>query len=692
MIGLLAVRNQLITKTELENGLRSIADTPEPEEALKQYFLANELISAKNIERLFRVAKALEIRKKEFKFGAIAVRKGIINQSLLTLALEEQEADIRNQKKPRLIGDMLVESGLMTPRQRDAILKMQKRVRSQPKPEVAPPEDAADENSTPEEPPVEEALPITCHILEETLVLQVDADRMAAHLTKTDTFTEDVSAREIKEALYDQGIISGIMVDEMIEGFIRSSGYRKKGFRVAKGVRPIHGQDGKIEYFFNTDYLKAGGMDGSGNIDFRQRGQVPHVEPGTLLAEKTPMVPFRQGKNIYGEIVETSVGRDVHLKFGKGAVLSEDGLKVLAGAKGYPKFSLAGVIFVHQTYTAPGDVDYETGHIDFEGNVRVVGGIKSGFKVHASDIEAKSLDGGIIQADGDLIIKGGIVEGTIHARGNVFARFIHKSEIVCMGNVVVAKEIVDTTIESSGFCAVEYGKIISSNISAKMGIQSKHVGTEMAVPCSLQVGLDIYARNELTKIRNMKNEAGVLLDELKEKQASLEEKKEVCQEKITQLAHIQDRSQLAIQDCKAELQQLIASRASAMEQDAMARKVQELESSAVGAEDGLEALFHKSDTLDGELHRMEKKIETQEQLLADLIQEKTNLAQWSRKYPGKAEVKVVGTIQPGTMIRGRHSAMAVDQLLRTSKIKEISGSADDNDAMGPQYRMVVTRY
>lgn len=83
-------------------------------------------------------------------------------------------------------------------------------------------------------------------------------------------------------------------------------------------------------------------MDDEGNIDFKQRGEIPLVEKGTVLAEKTPRVKERAGLNIHGEDVAMSPSKDTPMKFGKGAVLSEDGFKLLAGVRGYPKFSLGG--------------------------------------------------------------------------------------------------------------------------------------------------------------------------------------------------------------------------------------------------------------------------------------------------------------------------------------------------------------
>ncbi|MCG8616254.1 MAG: FapA family protein, partial [Desulfobacterales bacterium] len=465
LIGALALKNQLVTKSELEAALAYCKGVDDTDAALKAYFQSQELISNKNLQRLTLAAKAISIRQKEFKFGAIALAKGFINKSVLDLALEDQESDIKSGQKPRLIGDMMVEAGLLTERQRDYILKLQNRVKktgpdpAAPLPSEQPQDSATAESGDGTKEKAEEASLMPPESIVGGIQLQLSGDFMAAFLSKTKAFDEDTTTAEIKEALFDRGIVSGLMADDMIDGFIQSTGFKTQSFRVAKGIRPIQGQSAKVEYFFNTDYLKAGGMDANGNIDFRQRGEVPLVEKGTVLAEKTPRVESRWGQNIYGDEVSTDQGEDVPLKFGKGAVLSEDGLKILSAVRGYPKFSLAGVVFVHEEYTTGGDVDFETGHIEFDGNVNVKGCIKSGFKVTGCDVTTVELDGGIVEADGDVKVAGGINEGTIYARGNVYAKFVHKSEIICMGDIHVQKEIVESTIETSGACVIANGKL-----------------------------------------------------------------------------------------------------------------------------------------------------------------------------------------------------------------------------------------
>lgn len=716
MIGLLAVKNQLITQAELEAGLAACKESEDAAACLKEYLLSREMVSTQNIQRLSMAARALDIRKKEFRFGVIAVQKGIINQSVLQLVLEEQQADMKNGIKPRLIGDMLVASCMMTERQRDYILKMQKRRLRPESPEEPQPGTEAESISSdqaatveflpdkagadpPSENPVKDQYTPSAMLEPETAILepeiithgiqlQLAGDAMGAFLTKSNAFDSDVTVSDIREALAEKGIVSGIVSDEMMNGFIQSSGFKTKAFRVARGIRPIQGKDARVEFFFNIDYLGAGGLDADGNIDFKQRGTVPHVQAGTVLAEKTPMVASRHGHNIFGDEIEAAPGNDILLRFGKGAKLSEDGLKILADVTGFPKFALSGVIFVHEEYATEGDVDYETGHIEYSGNVTVNGCIKAGFQVKGNDITSVELDGGIVTAEGSVQVKGGINEARIYAKGDVTAKFIHKSEIICMGNVHIAKEIVDSAIECSGSCIIESGKLISSSITAKMGMVARNIGTQTAGACMVKVGYDAFFEKEIANIQDRVKKLKDKIADREEKQARLNEQNAELQKLITKLAHIQDRSQLDQEKLKKEIKEL---QSQPDKNDAAAeleQQIVQLEGTAKNAEKQLDESFEKSESIESSIEGIENQMKVLNTRLVDLLEEKKNLTTWSMENPGNPVVRVEGSIQPGTIIRGKQSEMVVKDLIRRAKIMEVLKAGSDQSH--PIYELQVT--
>jgi hypothetical protein len=236
LIGLLAVKNKLITKEELDKGLALCTDSNNLEKGLKDYLFSKELVSAKNMERLSRAVKTLEIRQKEYKFGSIAIAKGFINKTILDLALEEQQAGIRAKQKPRLIGDLMVEAGMLTTKQRDYILKLQNRVRQLDKNARSDKKDlpgkdiqktnlktnlktSPTKNNKAKTSPVKtsDTKEETKDLLEPEIItgdikLQISTDFMMAFISKTDHFNDNILATDIKETLFEKNIVAGIVV------------------------------------------------------------------------------------------------------------------------------------------------------------------------------------------------------------------------------------------------------------------------------------------------------------------------------------------------------------------------------------------------------------------------------------------------------------------------------------------------
>ena len=696
IIGLLAVKNLFITKEDLQKALSQCSEAANPDLALKEYFLSKEMISAQNMERILRAAKAIEMRQQELKFGAVAIRKGFISQSVLKLVLEEQEEDIKNRRKIRRLGDMLVEAGMMTEKQRDYILKLQERVMEEIKksseekvagaaPETRPPEPKHAATGIPEkskgeidEDGQDVGTLLAPEIINGGIKLEISKDLMAAFLSKTDYFDDTITLDGVKEALNEKGILSGLAEDKMIEGFIKSSGFKTKAFRAARGISPIQGKDARIEFFFNTDYLKVGGLTENGGIDFKERGDIPFVEAGTVLAEKIPMVEARRGHTIYGDEMEAIPGKDIPFKYGKGVKPSEDGYKLIAAVNGFPKYALSGHVFVHQEYTTEGDVDYGTGHIQYDGNVNVTGRIQPGFKVAGNNIQAVGVDGGTITAEGNVKIVGGINKTKIYARGNVRAKYIHQSEIICMGDVVVEKEIVDADIECSGSCVVQNGKLISSRISAKMGVKAKHIGTEVAEPSMIKIGQDAFTVKELEKnkekIENLKKQTELR----KEKKDQLKEENLILQKQITEFAHVQDRSQLEQKELNSKIAVLGKD---SEEVNELQKRIEQLQLSAKKAEESLDESFDKSDKIEAMVEIEAREIEAIEKRRADLIDERNNLIKWAKENPGKPVVICEGVIMPETIIKGRHAEKRVTEMIRHSRVTEVLCVSDQGQSL-----------
>jgi len=502
------------------------------------------------------------------------------------------------------------------------------------------------------------------------LELTISADGIIAMIRiPKDMDTSAISVDDIKTSLREEDIVYGIVDDALIRGFLNSKVFREKPFKIAEGKAPVKGRDGNITYFFDTDYLKVGAVSESGSIDFKNRGEIPYVTEGTILAEITPAVPGKNGKDIFGRDLLVQEVKQVFLKCENGTALSDDGRKATATASGQPKLSFGNRLHVLSEIVIPGDVSFETGHVDFEGNVIIRGGVHNDFHVKGANVTAEEVFAAHIIAKGDLVVKNGISGATLDVEGNIKAKFINKSTIKAYGNVIAEKEIIDCNIQTSGTCAVSYGKIVSSHISAKLGIEAQDIGTEISKPCYLKIGVDDHINHEIELIDVKIKEEQDILNSLETKMKDLDIQDKALRKTISVLAHVQDRSQLELKDLEKHLEQIIAKG----DQDkikAAEFRMENLKKTAKQADEDINANFDTQDNIDAEVKQLREKIWACKEQIMGLNSQKKDKIDWAEKITTKAYIKTKGPIFSETVISGKHCARTLRETMRAVRIHE----------------------
>ncbi|MCP3899632.1 MAG: hypothetical protein GY707_07960, partial [Desulfobacteraceae bacterium] len=202
LLGKLAIKNKFLLKEDIDKALSVCSrDGDNLDKELSRYFISNKLISSKNIEKLVASIKEIEQIRPEVRFGAIAVKKGLVSKTNLDFIIEEQENDIINSREAKLLGDMLIEAGLITKGQRDSLIEAQKKIL-----EKIPAKKRDDEEK---KSLLMEAESVSCG-----LKLQISSDFLSAYLIKTEDFDEDCSIDDIEDILNDKDIIFGVVANE----------------------------------------------------------------------------------------------------------------------------------------------------------------------------------------------------------------------------------------------------------------------------------------------------------------------------------------------------------------------------------------------------------------------------------------------------------------------------------------------
>ncbi len=280
--------------------------------------------------------------------------------------------------------------------------------------------------------------------------------------------------QQIVRILRDEGIKHGIQpqaLREAVEALVK--GETLEGVVVAQGRKPQPGQDAHIEVKVTLESERVGRRTKDGHIDFRDKGPLPVVEVGTTLAVLTPAIPGQPGVTVRGEVIQPPQPRILKFRKGHGVKIEQDGRVAVAAVQGMAIRREEDLFEVHEVLMIDGDVDFESGHIDFPGVVKVGGAVLSDFKVrcyelHVGELEPRST----VEVRDNLTVRGGIMGAQVKVGGKVVARFARDSKITCKGDFVAETEIVQCDIESEGKVSLTAvgGRVVNSRIAAVKGV------------------------------------------------------------------------------------------------------------------------------------------------------------------------------------------------------------------------------
>jgi len=317
---------------------------------------------------------------------------------------------------------------------------------------------------------------------------------------------KDIEKEDIIKAIEEKKILYGIK-NENIEKILNEKLYNEK-ILIAQGDQPINGQDAQIIYHFKTETgyeIKEGDF---GRVDFKEIGFIQTVKKGTILAEKIPPTEGSPGKTVTGKVIQQKFGKDIKLNATKGAVLSEDGLKVIADIDGSP--FLKGNTIGVQPILVVEKVDFSTGNLNFDGSIKILKDVLPGFKISAKgDIEI----GGFaeeceINCEGDLIIKVGInnkdKKYKVKCNGNFKCGYIQNTEVYC-GKDIEAEMIINSKVYSKGKIKVKHGKgvIWGSEIYAAHGIECRELGSHFGAYTEVCVGFSGLVSDEIRELQRL---------------------------------------------------------------------------------------------------------------------------------------------------------------------------------------------
>ncbi|MCL2689452.1 MAG: FapA family protein [Chitinispirillia bacterium] len=220
---------------------------------------------------------------------------------------------------------------------------------------------------------------------------------------------------------------------------------------IARGLPAITGDDGYVEFTFNTESSMTPNLNEDGSVDYKNLNLITSVSEGDTLAILHPPAKGTPGRDILGRVRPAFDGKKSFLPVGTNTQISRtDHSLLVALVDGIVRYNGSNISIAEGHYIN-GDVDYSTGNVKYERSVCVKGDVRSGFDVDCGgDLQIHGIiEDCNLKIGGSLLSRGGFVgngEGLIIAKGDVNLGFIKNQNVICEGSVNIAKESMNSNI------------------------------------------------------------------------------------------------------------------------------------------------------------------------------------------------------------------------------------------------------
>ena len=270
---------------------------------------------------------------------------------------------------------------------------------------------------------------------------------------------------------------------------------------IACGTPVQEGENGRVVEHYPRQLNRSVKLDEKGVADYRAMNYMQLIKEGDVICDIIPPVEGVAGMRVDGTTAAPQPVKAAKVEIGANTALNEDGTKLVAAKEGHLEYD-GSKFCVKLILDIPSDVDYNTGNINYNGDVHIRGDVRGTFVVKATgNITIDGLvEAATVEAGGDVLISCGIL-GDNHAKiksgGNVRAKYIDNCEVHAAKSVF-ADCIMSSQVYSDETVQVTSGRgaIIGGTIVAAHSVKSRVVGTEAGRKTEIELGTLTYIKAE----------------------------------------------------------------------------------------------------------------------------------------------------------------------------------------------------
>lgn len=367
-------------------------------------------------------------------------------------------------------------------------------------------------------------------------------------------FTEDFVIDFLREQQITQGInhiaINAFLEHVMYEQFIC----------VAQGTPPKKGQDGYFLFKKDTeDMKKKPVINEDGTADYKNSLSLAIIEAGEELAEYIPATKGSPGIDIFGKTLPAlGNGKELLPLRGRGITSDSEKKHFYAEYSGHI-VKEGNALYIDKLYRVKGDLNIEVGNIRFDGDVEVLGDVRSGMSIDAKgNIFIHGHVGAckLIAGENITIEKG--IQGRqlcdIHAGGDIACKFVESCHLTAVGSIY-ADSVLNSSLTAQNKVIVtsKSGAVISSEIYGMQGVTVKEAGNNAGSATLLRSGLPRESYTRAQELTKAVTEIDSKLESFQLHLSSLEENdNSLPEEKLSELKTQIMRAKIVLQSNKKE--------------------------------------------------------------------------------------------------------------------------------------------
>jgi uncharacterized protein (DUF342 family) len=347
-------------------------------------------------------------------------------------------------------------------------------------------------------------LNFSAKLSEDKIKLFIDVETVNnANITR-----EDILAL-VKECAQAATIHDGV-IDDIVRCL--NSGEKVTERRIAKGVAPVPGADGKllllVKKFTQVAEVK---IDAKGYADYGSLHLFDNVSKGNVVGRLYPPKNGTDGIDALGNNMSSAPGKPLKLALDKTISLrsvhtaEQNYEELVAEEDGYLSEENGKYIIKQELYVK-NNLDYRFGSIDFIGKVKVSGDIMPGFNITAKkgiEILGTVRGGSLVCMEGDIIVKGFVYGGKdsrVICGRSFTANVVQEINAEIAGPIIINKEAIDSNLRTESTLSVPGGQLVGGQSFAVCGVEAKKIGNEAGKVTSIVLCSNIETHTEYAKV------------------------------------------------------------------------------------------------------------------------------------------------------------------------------------------------